>query len=67
MTGLRLCHDCRWRRWSFMCFHLCRNHDVAPAKLDMVIGRANQEEVFCRTARNVDRSCGPDGRFWEAK
>lgn len=67
MSGLHLCRDCRWRRWALFGFHLCRNHDVAPARLSMVSGVAKQEEVFCRSARAIDRSCGSDGKYWEAR
>jgi hypothetical protein len=66
MSGLRLCRDCRWQRrrleWLFA-VPTCANHDVSPVRLDLVRGRAKQDQAMCSSARRSG-PCGSEGLQW---
>jgi len=70
----KLCKDCKWYRKDWIehilfrksCLDTCASPNTTQ---DLVTGNKNR---FCDMLRSnrwkeLDYSCGPDGRFWEAK
>ena len=70
----KLCKDCKWYRkdWSSHLFGMGDLHDTCASpntSKNFVTGHENR---FCKILRancwkELDYSCGPDGKFWEAK
>ena len=70
----KLCKDCKWYRKSWIEHILFRTskYDMCASPNttdDFVTGHKRR---FCDMLRancwkELDYSCGPDGRFWEAK
>ena len=67
----KLCKDCKWHRKSWFehivfrtnRYDMCASPNTTS---DLVTGR---KQRFCEANRwkELDYSCGPDGRFFEAK
>jgi hypothetical protein len=70
----KLCKDCKWYRksWFEHIFFRSSNFDTCTSPnttTDLVTG---YQRRFCDMLRanrwkELDFSCGPEGRFWEAK
>jgi hypothetical protein len=70
----KLCKDCKWYRKSWIehivfrtnRYDMCASPNTCK---DLITGN---ERRFCDTLRRksyemLDYSCGPEGKFWEAK
>lgn len=67
MPETLLCKDCKHYRSKTSFFHYdgyptCAHPDLI--KIDPVDGSSL---AFCRILRESYGTCGPDGKFWEAK
>ena len=70
----KLCKDCKWYRksWIEHIFFRTNSYDMCASPNttdDLVTG---YKQRFCDMLRanrwkELDYSCGPDGRYWEAK
>ncbi len=70
----KLCKDCKWYRKSWIehvvfrdnRFDMCASPNTTD---DLVTGRKKRFCDMLRAERwqELDYSCGPDGKFWEAK
>ena len=74
MTDIKLCKDCKWYRKDWISHILNRNHhyDMCASPnttQNLVTGNENRFCDMLRAQRwkELDYSCGPDGRFWEAR
>ena len=74
MTDIKLCKDCKYYRKDWISHILNRNHhyDMCASPnttQNLVTGNENRFCDMLRAQRwkELDYSCGPDGRFWEAR
>lgn len=70
----KLCKDCKWYRkdWIESIIFRTNKYDMCACPNttnDLVTGHKQRFCDMLRTCRysELDYSCGPDGRFWEAK
>ena len=70
----KLCMDCKYYRkdWLGHLFGMLSRHDTCSSPNTTQNPVTGNEQRFCEILRSerwkeLDWSCGPDGRYWEAK
>jgi hypothetical protein len=71
---IKLCKDCKYYRkdWLGHLFGMGNRHDTCTSpntSTNLVTGNENRFCDMLRAERweKLDYSCGPEGKFWEAK
>lgn len=64
---MKYCKDCRWCNRAGFQGWVC-NHPKIEEREDPVEGITTGHIITCRDERtDLDGTCGPEGKLWEAK
>jgi hypothetical protein len=74
MTDIKLCKDCKWYRkdWISHILNGTHHYDTCASPNTTQNPVTGNENRFCDMLRaerwkELDYSCGPEGRYWEAR